>query len=411
MPPFAQALPAPPQHEWLELVKYWNGGGRARCGSSPIRCGRASPSSRTASPTRYRWPLPYPVLLGGVRPNEMDWYRVDRPEWYVGEGWALTPETAGVADADHRGPGARRRSTAGSTPARRAATLDDRRPQSVDAGAARRASRARSTAAPLVDDALPPGPFLRLIDLPPRAGVGAGDYAQLTVAADAGSRVAIEQFDAVGRAPVVFGFGDGWHEQEYNPRDRPALALAERARRAARARQRPRRRVVAAPRGRVAAHVLRDGVAADRARRRPDRRCDDESLTSTSRSTSTIPSATRGRRATARSRSRPIRSSCRPSAAGASADRRHLGLRIFNVLELDAGFLARQSSELPNGSSNQRSHSALEPAARRSATALTGAGRHGDLLLRVRLSLAQAAPPLQRARRRAAAGTATRSCR
>ena len=34
----------------------------------------------------------------------MDWYRVGRPEWYVGEGWALTPETAGVAEADHRGP-------------------------------------------------------------------------------------------------------------------------------------------------------------------------------------------------------------------------------------------------------------------------------------------------------------------
>ena len=44
------------------------------------------------------------MLLSGVRPNEMDWYRVDRPEWYVGEGWALTPEAAGVADADRRGP-------------------------------------------------------------------------------------------------------------------------------------------------------------------------------------------------------------------------------------------------------------------------------------------------------------------
>ena len=53
-------------------------------------------------PQRYRWPVPYPVLLSGVRPNEMDWYRVDRPEWYVGEGWALTPESAGVAAADGR---------------------------------------------------------------------------------------------------------------------------------------------------------------------------------------------------------------------------------------------------------------------------------------------------------------------
>ena len=29
MPAVARTLPAPPQHEWLEPVKYWNGGGRA----------------------------------------------------------------------------------------------------------------------------------------------------------------------------------------------------------------------------------------------------------------------------------------------------------------------------------------------------------------------------------------------
>ena len=33
----------------------------------------------------------------------MDWYRVDRPEWYVGEGWALTPEAAGVSERDGTG--------------------------------------------------------------------------------------------------------------------------------------------------------------------------------------------------------------------------------------------------------------------------------------------------------------------
>ena len=29
LPAFASRLPAPPKHEWMELVKYWNGGGRA----------------------------------------------------------------------------------------------------------------------------------------------------------------------------------------------------------------------------------------------------------------------------------------------------------------------------------------------------------------------------------------------
>ena len=103
-PRVAGMLAAPPQHEWLEAVKYWNGGGRAPLWFvvDPARAG--IDLVQHGDPVRYRWPVPYPVLLSGVRPNEMDWYRVDQPEWYVGEGWSLTPETAGVADADRRGP-------------------------------------------------------------------------------------------------------------------------------------------------------------------------------------------------------------------------------------------------------------------------------------------------------------------
>ena len=102
MPAVARTLPAPPQHEWLEAVNYWNGGGRAPVWFvvDPMRT--SIDLVQHGDPVRYRWPLPYPVLLSGVRPNEMDWYRVDRPEWYVGEGWSLTPESAGVATADGR---------------------------------------------------------------------------------------------------------------------------------------------------------------------------------------------------------------------------------------------------------------------------------------------------------------------
>ena len=52
-----------------------------------------------------QWPLAYPILLGGTRPGEMDWHVFDAPGWYLGEGWSLTPETAGVASEDHHGPG------------------------------------------------------------------------------------------------------------------------------------------------------------------------------------------------------------------------------------------------------------------------------------------------------------------
>ena len=95
-PRVARTLPAPPQHEWLEAVQYWNDGGRAPVWFvvDPMRA--SIDLIQHGAPARYRWPLPYPVLLNGTRPNEMDWYRVERPEWYVGEGWALTPETAGA---------------------------------------------------------------------------------------------------------------------------------------------------------------------------------------------------------------------------------------------------------------------------------------------------------------------------
>ena len=63
----------------------------------------------------------------------------------------------------------------------------------------------------------------------------------------------------------------------------------------------------------------------------------------------------------ARSCSRPIRCTSPAERSRRSADRRHLGLRIFKA-ELRAakrpGFLARHSSELPNGASNARSQSA-----------------------------------------------------
>ena len=56
-------LPAPPQHEWLEAVKYWNGGGRAPVWFvvDPMRT--SIDLVQHGEPLRYRWPLPYPVLV------------------------------------------------------------------------------------------------------------------------------------------------------------------------------------------------------------------------------------------------------------------------------------------------------------------------------------------------------------
>ena len=220
MPPIARQLPAPPQHEWLEAVRYWNTGGREPVWFLVDPRRTAIDLVQHASPFEYQWPLPYPVLISGVRPNDVNWYAVDRPEWYVGEGWALTPEVAGVAAADHRGLGSApiegwvRRSTPGGMLMIGGRVLDpSRRPKlavTFDDGSPVQRS--------LVSEILQPGAFLRFAPIPAATAVAdAREYAKVSVSATEGNAVAIEQFDA-SPARILFGFGDGWHEQELNPR-------------------------------------------------------------------------------------------------------------------------------------------------------------------------------------------------
>ncbi|MCU1383576.1 MAG: hypothetical protein JWL71_2273 [Acidobacteria bacterium] len=214
--PAAQILAAPPQHEWLEAAKYWNGGGRSPLWFvvDPLRS--SIDLVQHGEPLRFRWPLPYPVLLSGVRPNEMDWYRVDRPEWYVGEGWALTPESAGVAEADRRDPShgpitawVHGSASSGGTLMIGGRSLDPTLRPHFAVSLGRR---------PLIDETLMPGAFLRFVSLPlARRDTLAPAYDPVTVTTTAGARVAVEQFDASGQRSLI-GFGDGWHEQELNPR-------------------------------------------------------------------------------------------------------------------------------------------------------------------------------------------------
>jgi len=211
MPDTARTLPAPPQHEWLEAVKYWNSGGRAPVWFlvDPMR--ESLDLVQHGAPIEYRWSLPFPVLMSGVRPSEVDFYRVEAPEWYVGEGWALTPEAAGVAEADGRGL------SAGAIEGR------VRRADGVLMIGGRNldpAARPRVVVAvegqPPEEFVVPPGPFLRFIPLSFAGLEQPAAYAGVTVRALPPARVAIEQFDASPRRPLV-GFGEGWHEREFNP--------------------------------------------------------------------------------------------------------------------------------------------------------------------------------------------------
>lgn len=246
----ASTLPAPPNHEWVELVRYWNNGGEAPIWflAEPERTDLAliDPSRRRLV-NSYRLPFDRRFFMNGVRPSGIDWYEIDSPGWFAAEGWALTPETAGVASADARGPDrgpitayVRRRADAAvvvvggrhldpaGKPARFDLSIDDRSVESWVVGAN-------------------PGFFLRLVQLPvgglrsdfrskaetTNAAIGSARstpdsqtgarYSRLqirSVAADgSGARIrtSIEQFNVQSADRVVMGFGDGWYEQEYDP--------------------------------------------------------------------------------------------------------------------------------------------------------------------------------------------------
>jgi len=227
LPRFSQRLAAPPQHEWLEAVRYWNAGrDEVWFVADPARTDLALIDRAPGRVGSYRWILPFHSLVGGVRPDVMDWYRFRLPGWFLGEGWALTPETAGIAAHDGRGPG---RAPIHGWIRRRheALTLMIGGRHLSTAGPAahvRIAIDGRAVDEPVAA----PGFFLRMLKLPAGALDGDGDYATIAVSADS-ENVAIEQFDAQSVDRVVFGFGDGWHEAEFNPALGPWRWTSDRA--------------------------------------------------------------------------------------------------------------------------------------------------------------------------------------
>lgn len=217
LPQWSAHLPAPPKHEWLELVKYWNSGGRATVWylADPPRSDVRLIDPHALSRRRaYRWPFADTDLIGGVRPNVMDWYRIEPPGWYVGEGWALTPETAGVARDEGRGPG--RGPIAGWVRRRPGPAMLMIGGRNLAGGGPDAPVTVTLDGAPVLTFSVPPGFFLKFQPLPAGALDGAGDYASLTVTAGT-AELAVEQFDVQSRDLPVFGFGDGWLELEYNP--------------------------------------------------------------------------------------------------------------------------------------------------------------------------------------------------
>jgi hypothetical protein len=159
--------------------------------------------------------------VGGMRPGNVLWYRMGVPGWFAGEGWALTPETAGMARLMGKGPhlggitawvrrrgeasrlliGGRHLAGPSDPPARLSVSVDGR---------------------PVAAWEAQPGFFLHVLDLPVTAFNGTSGLAELVIASTAASGdvvipTAIEQFDVQSVGTPVWGFAEGWHEAEYNP--------------------------------------------------------------------------------------------------------------------------------------------------------------------------------------------------
>jgi hypothetical protein len=221
-----RALPAPPRREWLELDQYWKSGSSRPLWflADPKRTDLALVDPKARRLVRaYRWPFRHDRLLGGARPSEVDWYEIAPPGWFAEEGFALTPETAGMAREMGRGPslgpirasirrrfndatlvvGGRHLGRAEDGPVIFHATIDQ-----------------REVASWTVD---PSAFFLRFCQVPAAALSGGRGYAALDIRATSTSgattvpRTSVEQFDLQDEGSVVFGFGEGWHEPEYNP--------------------------------------------------------------------------------------------------------------------------------------------------------------------------------------------------
>jgi hypothetical protein len=214
-------LATPRDYEWLELTRRWRDGydGEAWFFADPRRTDLALIDQAHARTRTYDWPFKADVYVGGARPNEVEWHILNEPGWFLEQGWALTPETAGIADRDgwgpHRKPSTgwvRRRSAdalmvlggrhlGGDAPATLVVSLDDR---------------------PVASIVVRPGFFLEFVSVPAAALAGEGRYARLTAAARVGTGgatppVAIEQFNLQPVDRVQYGFDEGWFEPEYNP--------------------------------------------------------------------------------------------------------------------------------------------------------------------------------------------------
>lgn len=218
------ALVAPPGREIARVTDSWLGSGTQPIWflADPRRTDLQllDPVSLTLRGA-YRWNFRTEALLGGVRPSDTDWYAIERPGWFLGDGWAITPETAGRATFAGLGP-AKGGVTAHVVPRQEPATLmiGGRNLGSTNDPAVTFVVAIDGRELDRWPVPVEPRFFLKMWELPAGALVSDRPFIELRVQAEApagSAQAAVEQFNLQPPHEVVFGFDQGWHEHEYNP--------------------------------------------------------------------------------------------------------------------------------------------------------------------------------------------------
>jgi len=219
IPPM-RTLPPVEGYEWLELVKLWQGGydGPIWFLADPRRTDlRHIDPQRRQLLRQYGWPERDLPFIGGIRPNRVDWYHIERPGWFLGRGWDLSPDVGGLTSRDQNGPGEqpalawiRRRDTPATMLLGGWHLGGESDPPLV--------VRVRVDGTQVDEWPIRPGPFVFMRPLLPEEIAGDGMYARLEIDAtwtgSGPAPILFEQFDVQSIDGAIVAYDDGWLEVE-----------------------------------------------------------------------------------------------------------------------------------------------------------------------------------------------------
>ena len=221
IPPM-RTLPSTKDYEWLELVKLWQEGheGPVWFIADPNRTDlQMIDPQRRHLMRQYAWPERTVRFLRGIRPDRLNWHFIQGPGWFLGRGWALSPEIGGLTARDRADSapavawvrrrdihatmllGGRHLGTASDPPIVARVKIDGR----------------------IVDEwPINPGPFVFMRPILPEEIAGEGTFARLEIETSqegsAHAPISLEQFDVQSIDGTLVAYDKGWWEPEYSER-------------------------------------------------------------------------------------------------------------------------------------------------------------------------------------------------